>query len=109
MPEARVQGVEGAGDALRALVGDEDGEELQSGFDTDETVVMQGVIDAFFLEDGKVVVVDYKTDRVDDSRILIDRYQAQLDYYERALRQILNVSGSEKVIYSVSLSREIRL
>ena len=83
--------------------------DIDDEYPSEDRVMVQGIIDAFFLEDGKVVVVDYKTDRVDDSRILIDRYQAQLDYYERALRQILNVSGSEKVIYSVSLSREIRL
>ena len=43
------------------------------------------------------------------SQVLTDRYQEQLNYYERALRQLMDVSLSEKVIYSVSLEKEIVL
>ena len=39
---------------------------LARGFD--EAVIVQGVIDMCFAEDGKWVVVDYKTDRVDAGR-----------------------------------------
>lgn len=30
----------------------------------DETILVQGIIDAYFTEDGEIVLVDYKTDRV---------------------------------------------
>ena len=38
--------------------------------DSDELVVIQGIIDAYFEEDGELILVDYKTDRIRSSRIL---------------------------------------
>ncbi len=83
--------------------------QIDSDYPDTERIMVQGIIDAFFMEDDKVVVVDYKTDRVSDKKILIDRYQAQLDYYEMALRQLTGARTSEKIIYSVSLSDEMKL
>ena len=83
--------------------------DIDRAYPAEDRVMVQGIIDAFFMEQGRVVVVDYKTDRAADSQVLIDRYQSQLDYYERALRQLMAVKESEKVIYSVSLAKEIRL
>ncbi len=74
-----------------------------------DRIMVQGIIDAFFMEDGKVVVVDYKTDSVNNGQKLKDRYQSQLDYYGKALCQLMDVSEVEKVIYSVSLNMEIGL
>ena len=82
---------------------------IDKAYPDEDRVMVQGIIDAFFIEYGKIIVVDYKTDNVKDEKILIDRYQAQLDYYESALRQLMNATGSEKVIYSVSLKKEIKL
>ena len=76
-------------------------------FPDEDRIMVQGIIDAFFIEDGRIVVVDYKTDSVRDDKTLIDRYQAQLDYYEGALRQLMGMESSEKIIYSVSLAKEI--
>lgn len=56
-------------------------------WDSDERILIQGIIDAFFEEDGKLVLVDYKTDYVENSDILIRRYEAQVRYYTRALEQ----------------------
>ena len=78
-------------------------------FPHDETVLIQGIIDACFLEENEFVLVDYKTDRVDSSAELRDRYRVQLDLYERALSQITGRKVREKLIYSVSLGAVIRL
>ena len=83
--------------------------EIDRTYPKEDRVMVQGIIDAFFTENGRVVVVDYKTDRVESEQVLTDRYQEQLNYYERALRQLMDVSLSEKVIYSVSLEKEIVL
>ncbi len=80
---------------------------IDPSYPEEDRIMVQGIIDAFFIEADKIVVVDYKTDRVDNEKILTDRYQAQLDYYESALRQLMGAEGSEKIIYSVSLAREI--
>ncbi len=74
-----------------------------------EIALVQGIIDAYFEEDGEWVVLDYKTDRVSHSQELVERYQVQLDYYAKALHQITGKSVKEKVIYSFALSREISL
>ncbi len=76
---------------------------------SEELVVIQGIMDAYFEEQGQLVLVDYKTDHVKEARTLIDRYQKQLDYYERALAQMTGKPVKEKIIYSLGLNREIRL
>ena len=75
----------------------------------DEMVQIQGMIDAFFIEDGKITVMDYKTDRVDDKDVLIKRYRKQLELYAEALEQILRLPVIEKKIYSVCLDEEIEI
>ena len=75
----------------------------------EETVLVQGIIDAYFEEDGALVVVDYKTDRVQSGEELVSRYKTQLDYYAQALEQLTGKVVKEKIIYSFALGREISL
>ena len=75
----------------------------------EEIMLVQGIIDAFFEEDGELILVDYKTDRVAGAQELRDRYQIQLDLYARALQQITGKRVREKLIYSVSLQETISL
>ena len=82
---------------------------LDPGFPHGETVLVQGIIDACFLENGEWVLVDYKTDRVQDPEELRMRYQVQLDLYERALIQITGIKVKEKLIYSVALKETVRV
>ena len=72
-------------------------------------MLVQGIIDAYFEEEGELVLVDYKTDRVSEEQELTDRYKVQLDLYERALEQITGKKVKEKLIYSVSLRKTVRL
>jgi len=83
--------------------------ELNPQFGGSEIVLIQGIIDAYFEEDGKYVLIDYKTDRVNDEEELIARYAKQLEYYERALVQITGKRVKEKIIYSFGLMKEIHL
>ncbi len=83
--------------------------DLDPAFPSSETIMVQGIIDAWFEEDGRVVIVDYKTDRVSSGEELIKRYRAQLVYYGRALRQILHKEVSEYMFYSFALRSEVRL
>ena len=71
--------------------------------------MVQGIVDAAFQEDGNWILVDYKTDRVSDPQALKDRYQIQLDLYERALTQITGMNVREKLIYAIALKRVITL
>ena len=78
-------------------------------FPHEEIMLVQGIIDAYFEEDGELILVDYKTDRVSAAQELRDRYRIQLDLYERALEQITGKRVREKLIYSVSLRETISL
>ncbi|MDO4267361.1 MAG: helicase-exonuclease AddAB subunit AddA [Eubacteriales bacterium] len=80
--------------------------ELGAG-DSEELVVIQGIIDAYFEEEDGLVLMDYKTDRVRRPETLIEHYKVQLDYYERALRQMTGKNVREKLIYSVTLNEVI--
>lgn len=76
-----------------------------------EGQLIQGIIDLYFEEDGELVLVDYKTDRVmkDEAgeKELVKRYAIQLDYYAKALTQLTGKTVKEKIIYSFSLGKEV--
>lgn len=81
-------------------------------YDPEETVLVQGIIDAFFEEDGEYVLLDYKTDRVpvgDDGSFLINRYKTQLDYYAKAIERGTGILVKEIYIYSFALQKIVRL
>ena len=75
---------------------------------SEETVLIQGIIDAFFEEAEELVLLDYKSDIVENEEQLVKRYKVQLEYYKKALEQILNKKVKEMVIYSLYLGKEIR-
>lgn len=70
--------------------------------DSGETVMVQGIIDAYFEDDGQLVLMDYKTDSVkeDVKEELTKRYKAQLMYYGMALSQMTGMPVKEKMIYA---------
>ena len=74
-----------------------------------EPVLVQGIIDVFWEEDGELVLLDYKTDAGGDNleEILIHRYQTQLEIYARALTKITGKKVKESLIYSFALQRVI--
>jgi ATP-dependent helicase/nuclease subunit A len=76
---------------------------LNPEFPSEEKVLIQGIIDAFFIEDGAIVLLDYKTDRVNTAKELWDRYETQLDYYEEALSKLMKMPVKERILYSFSL------
>ncbi len=75
--------------------------------DSDELVIVQGIMDAFFEEEGELILVDYKTDHTFSARILVEHYQKQLDYYERALTNLTGKKVREKWIYSLTMQKAI--
>lgn len=73
--------------------------EIYKNVDSDDIVIVQGIIDAFFYEDDGIVLMDYKTDRADEAE-LIGRYHAQLTYYALTLNRLTGCKVKEKLIYS---------
>ena len=74
-----------------------------------ENVLVQGAIDCFFEEDGEIVVVDYKTDRVKNGAELAERYSSQLEMYRRAAFECTGKKVKECVIYSLRLKKCINI
>lgn len=74
-----------------------------------ELVVIQGVIDAYMEEADGLVLIDYKTDRVRQPEILVANYRRQLEYYQKALEMATGKPVKEKLIYSLTMRREIKL
>lgn len=77
---------------------------------TNKMVLVQGVIDLFFVDkNNNVVLVDYKTDRNVDENELIKRYEYQLELYKKALEMALNKAVDRVCIYSTYLNKLIEL
>ncbi|MBP5224430.1 MAG: PD-(D/E)XK nuclease family protein, partial [Lachnospiraceae bacterium] len=74
-----------------------------------ERIMVQGIMDMYFEEDDGIVIVDYKTDRVEDAGVLKERYHRQLELYAAALEQITGKRVKETWIYSFALDEEIPL
>ena len=80
--------------------------------DSGETVIVQGVVDMCFVEDGKWVIVDYKTDSVDAqnaAKAAAERYSVQLSMYARALEEITRIGVKEKIVYFLSAGCAVRI
>ena len=73
----------------------------------DEKIIVQGAVDLCFIEDGEVVVVDFKTDRTDNPESLSAAYGEQLSIYAAACEKIFEKRVKQKIIYSFALSKEI--
>ena len=83
---------------------------------SEELTMIQGIIDVFWIEEDGIVLLDYKTDRVDTEKELSERYAAQLKLYEEALNRVYenetDAAGNplkvkEKLLYSFRLGKVI--
>lgn len=75
----------------------------------EEKIVVQGIADCVFVEDGKLVIVDYKTDTGVDAEALLDRYSAQLGIYREALSQALGMPIKETLLYSFFMNSTVKV
>ncbi|MCR5283597.1 MAG: helicase-exonuclease AddAB subunit AddA [Lachnospiraceae bacterium] len=79
---------------------------VNPGVPAEESVMIQGVIDVCWEEDGKLYILDYKTDRIDSMQALYERYHTQLAYYKRALEQATGKEVAGLILYSFHLHEE---
>ena len=78
----------------------------------EDLTLIQGIIDVFWIEKDGIVLLDYKTDRVQQAKELIDRYETQLKLYADALERVFaarKLKVKEILIYSFSLEQLITL
>ena len=68
-----------------------------------ELLMIQGIIDAYFIEGDKIILLDYKTDSVKAMDELWKRYETQMDYYKEALESLTHLPVTERFLYSFKL------
>lgn len=68
---------------------------------SDDKVLLQGVIDCMFEENGKMIIIDYKTDNVHDGNIdfVSSEHEKQLDIYAKAIERLYKKEVFEKNLY----------
>lgn len=71
----------------------------------DRTTLLQGVIDCAFRDKDGWVLLDYKTDRVDNEAAFVERYAMQLNWYARALEEITHLPVTERWLYALSTGK----
>ena len=91
---------------LRGLAASELGYE---GASPEDKITVQGVADCVFEENGKYIVVDYKTDFVEDIEELRERYAAQLNMYKRLLSESLGKEVVSAIIWSFRFGKELEV
>ncbi len=82
------------------------GEEYET---VSDKILVNGIVDCYFIENGQVVLLDYKSDRVYEEEELKERYRIQLDLYRLALERTLGLSVREVYLYSFALGKAIFL
>ena len=83
------------------------GEEKYAGLDGD--VILHGRADCYFVENGEVVLIDYKTDRYneDSEEEFHERYDIQMELYSRALEKVTGMRVKECYIFSLESGKAI--
>lgn len=87
----------------------EKAKEVLEDSDSEEMVLIQGIIDVFFEEDGEMVLLDYKTDRIKEEKELADRYRAQIELYRDAIERATGKPVKEQLLYSFCLNQVVEL
>ena len=112
----RMQQADAKGDLYREqafVVGDslelffEDLSTEPSSEPTSDQVIVQGIIDAFFVENDKIVLLDYKTDFVKTEEELTTKYNRQLQLYQLAIERGFGLPVSEMYLYSFVLGKTV--
>jgi len=78
-------------------------------FETESThpVMLQGTTDCYFVKNGEVTLIDFKTDKSADHEKIRKNYSRQIKLYAYALEKIENKRVQKKIIYSAQNNIEI--
>ena len=71
----------------------------------DDKILVQGIADCVFEENGELVLVDYKTDYVKNEEELVDLYKKQIAFYKSAISKSLEKPVKEAMLYSFCLGK----
>ena len=72
-----------------------------------QEIMIEGIVDAYFLENEKLVLVDYKSDKSQEAEYYIENYKTPMNLYSGALEKAYNREVKEKIIYSLRIGEVI--
>ena len=71
----------------------------------DTNITIQGVADCIIENKNEVIIIDYKTDKINFAKELYDRYKIQLHIYEYSLSHIFHAKSAQSILYSFYLGK----
>lgn len=77
----------------------------------EEKIVLRGILDCYFEENGEGIIVDYKTDYVSEENTssIIERYKSQLNFYKEAVEKLLGIKVAKKYLYLFSIDKAVEV
>ncbi len=85
-------------------------EEMEPSVKSDgEVIIIEGVADCAFVENGELVIVDFKTDKAQSGEELAEKYKEQLGIYRRCLSEVIGLPVKETIIYSFRLGETVKI
>lgn len=71
--------------------------------------ILNGIIDLFFIEKGKIILIDFKTDNINNYNLneRISHYTSQIELYKLALEKAFSMKVSESYLYFLKLKDPI--
>ena len=75
-----------------------------------EKLRLQGIIDCFFEEDDGIVLLDYKTDYVENGKEkeILDKYRVQIDLYTETLERVIGKKVKGRYLYLFGIDKEVK-
>jgi ATP-dependent helicase/nuclease subunit A len=71
--------------------------------ETEDTILVHGIIDCHFEENGKLILVDFKSDKISvPLEKWAQNHRTQLEIYKQALTQAAKMEVAEVLLYSFS-------
>ena len=82
--------------------------------DTDDNILIHGIVDGFIEQEEGIILFDYKTDQVKRfgnraGEVMLDKYRGQLTLYKRALESILDKPVLHSYIVLLDTSETIEV
>ena len=78
---------------------------------TEDKILLQGVVDCYFEENDKIILIDYKTDYIQNGNTdeIKEKYKLQITYYSRALELLTGLNVNERYIYLFSTGELVEI
>jgi ATP-dependent helicase/nuclease subunit A len=79
-----------------------------------EPIIVQGIVDCFFSEGGKTVLIDFKSNRINPNRPdayeqIAALYSEQINLYREALETILSTTVEEAYLYLTNVGKTVEI